>query len=189
MKYTARVCIGLTTFLLGTGAFLLATRTWSDASGLGDQIPPVNITDKVTLRFLNCAGTRSVFLLENSTEHPIYARVDRADFWKEFKDANLEFGVHLIAYKSSGSKDFEDASPVWDAVLPFQTIMPHATVRYGVDLWKGPGEYRVKIPYMDDVEMARRLDEDFGTIIKQESQPVKASWSEASSDIVSNSCH
>jgi len=156
---------------------------------MDNRIPAGNITGKVSFRFIQCAGNRAVFLLDNGTDHRIFARVHRADFWKEFKEADFEYGVHLISYKAPDSQDFVDAGPMFDAVEPFRTIMPQETIRYGVDLWKGPGEYSVKVPYMEDAEVARRLDEDFPSIIKREFERVKASWKEASSDVVTNTCH
>ena len=191
MKYSLRVVCALITFSIGVGLSLLWMRVSFDQPHLAidNRIPPGDVRGRVTFRFIECAGTRAVFLLDNGTNHRIFARVQHADFWKEFKEANLEFGVHQIQYRGPGAKDFIDAGPMFDAVEPFQTIMPQETIRYGVDLWRGPGEYRVRVPYMEDAEVARRLDEDFPDIIKHEFDRVKASWREASSDVVTNLCH
>jgi hypothetical protein len=66
--------------------------------------------------------------------------------------------------------------------------MPHQDVRYGVDLWKGPGEYRVRVPYMEDAEVARRLDADLPSMLRREFDRVNASWKETSSEIVTGTC-
>jgi hypothetical protein len=193
MKYSFRITIALLAFLLGIAAFLF----WSglriphpqlSSVSESNQIPPVKIEGKVNLRFLECAGKRSAFILENLTDHPIYARVQRVDYWKEYKDADIELGVHLIEYKAPNSQKFEDASPMWDAPMPFRMISPYSKVRYGVDLWKGQGEYKVKVPYMEDAEVARRLNEDWVSIIKQDFERVKASWKEVESDVITNHC-
>jgi hypothetical protein len=193
MKYTFRTTVALSAFLLGIIAVLfwagwripyLQTSSVSDSS----DIPPIKIEGKVYLRFLECAGKRGVFILDNQTNHPIYARVQRADFWKEFKDNNLEFGTHHIEFKAPDAQDFIDVSPQWDAPVSFKMIPSYSQVRYGVHLWRGQGEYKVKVPFMEDAEVARRLDEDFASIIKQDFERVKASWKEVESDVITTTC-
>jgi hypothetical protein len=193
MKYTFRFTATLLAFLLGIAVFLFwsgwRVSSWqSSSTSESNQVPPIKIDRKVYLRFLECAGKRAVFVLENETDHPIYARVQRVDYWKEFKDADIELGVHLIEYKAPNSQKFEDVSPMWDAPMPFRMIPSYSRVRYGVDLWKGQGEYQVKVPYMDDAEVARRLNEDWVSIIKQDLERVKMAWKEVESDIITNSC-
>ena len=150
-------------------------------------VPPIK--GKVEFYLLECVGKRSVFILENQTDHSIYAGVQRADFWKEFKDANLELGLHLIEYKPPDAETFEDVSGRWDAVDPFREIIPNSKVRYGVDLQQAKGEYIVKVPYMEDAEVARRLDEDFASIIRQDFERVKSSWKKVRSNVITNQCY
>ena len=194
MKHTYRIITAISAFVIGVVAF----SAWLFFSYVPKQVsvtqqqtevlvsPPEG---KVDFYFLECAGKRSVFILENQTDHSIYARVHRADFWKEFKDANLEFGLHLIEYKAPDAVNFEDVSARWDAVEPFREIAPNSKVRYGVDLRQAKGEYIVKVPYMEDAEVARRLDEDFASIIKQDFERVKASWKEVRTNVIMNQCH
>jgi hypothetical protein len=137
---------------------------------------------------LECAGKRSVFILENQLDHPIYAQVQRVDYWKEYKEANLQLGVHHIERVAPDAVNSKDVRTGWDAPPPFKMIPPCASVRYGVDLRTGESKYRVKVPYMEDAEVARRLNEDFASIIKQNFERVRASWKEVSSDIVTNKC-
>jgi len=190
MDYGLRIVCALITFSIGISASFLWVRLWSDQSnrGLDNRIPAGNVTGKITFRFNGCAGNRAVFLLDNGTDHRIFARVQRVDFWKEFKEADLEYGTHLVRYKAPGAHDYVDASPIFDAVEPFQVIMSHQTIRYGIDLSRGPGEYIVAVPYMEDSEVARSLDEDFPRFLKHEFERVKASWKRVSSDVVTNTC-
>ena len=190
MKYFLRIACALITFSGGIGASSLGLRLWSEPSnqGLDNRIPAGNVTGEITFRFIGCAGTRAVFILDNGTDHRIFARVQRVDFWNEFKEADLEFGVHLIEYKAGGAQNYIDVGPRFDAPERFQAIMPQETIRYGIDLWRGAGEYRVTVPYMEDAEVARRLDEDFYPILKYEFERVKASWKRVSSDVVTNTC-
>jgi hypothetical protein len=191
MKYSFRISIALLTFLLGIGAFLLLSRSWYSSSlpvSERNLIQRIDFDGNVSLRFLECAGKRAVFLLENTTDHPIYARVRRVDFWNEFKEANLQYGVHTIEYKTVEAQNFEDVSDVFDAPGSFQIIVPRMPVRYGVDIRRGPGGYRVTVPYIEDVEVARRLDEDFASIIKQDFERVRTSWKRVSSDVVTSPC-
>jgi hypothetical protein len=190
MKTRARVVVVIFIFLVATAVLIALRRVWRHrvASTTDDRIPLVNVTGQVTLRFAECAGSRALFLFENGTDYPIYARVHPADFWKEFKEANLQYGLHKVYYKAPNAPDFKYVGPMFDAVDSFRPIMPHETVRYGVDLWKGSGEYKVTVPYMEDAEIALRLNEDFVSIIKQDLERVKASWKEASSEIVVNTC-
>lgn len=189
MRYRFRIVCAVITCLIGIGVSLLGQVLLNQPVQLNDnRIPPADVRGEVTLRFLECAGTRSVFLLDNGTDHRIFARVQRADFWEEFKEANLEYGVHKIQYRALGAKAFIDVGPIFDAVDRFQTIMPKETIRYGVDLWRGPGEYIVKVPYMEDAEVARRLDEDFPTVVKYELDRVRAAWKEVLSDVVTEPC-
>src|SRR5437870_13777467 len=41
-------------------------------------VPPIP-TGNVSFRFVECAGNRSVFVLDNQTSEPIYARVQRSE--------------------------------------------------------------------------------------------------------------
>jgi hypothetical protein len=190
MKYGLRIICAAITFAIGVGAFFFWLRICeSTHSALDNRIPVADVKGEVTLRFIGCAKNRAVFLLDNGTDHRIFAKVQRADFWKEFKEANLEFGVHLVQYKSPEAESFIDVGPMFDAVQPFQPIMSQETVRYGIDLWEGSGEYRVKVPYMEDAEVVRRLDEEFPEFLKHEIERVRASWKEVSADVVTNTCH
>ena len=185
MQYTFRVTIALLAFLLGIAAFLFWSGLRTPRNQLStvtesNHINPISIAGQVSFRFLECAGKRSVFILENQTDHPIYVRVERADYWKEYKDANMELGVHFIDYKAPDAQAFKHVSPAWDALIPFRIMPPHTSIRYGVYLWKEQGEYKVSVPYLEDAEVARRLDEDF--------DHVEASWKEVTADTVTNRC-
>ncbi|HLM03269.1 MAG TPA: hypothetical protein VK400_19610 [Pyrinomonadaceae bacterium] len=194
MKYSFRLITAISTFALGVAAF----SAWFAFYYLPSQSVSTQQTieslvmlpeGQVTFRFLECAGKRSVFILENQTERPIFARFQRVDYWKEYKDANIQLGLHLIDYKAPDAQSFEDASGRWDAVIPFKEIPPHTFVRYGVDLSRARGEYRVRVPYMDDAEVAQRFDHDFVFKVRENFERNFASWKEASSDVITNRCH
>jgi hypothetical protein len=193
MKYGVRMGVALLAFVLGITASLF----WSalrcslyQSTSLQEPNPisPIKIEGEVYFRFLECAGKKSVFVLENQTDHPIYARVQRVDYWKEYEDADVELGVHFIESKPSYESHSEDVRSVWDAPLPFKTIRSYSGVRYGVDLPKAEREYRVRVPYLEDGEFARRLNENFAFMLKQDFEGVKASWREVTSDVVMNTC-
>ena len=193
MKYTFRIITAISAFVIGVVAFsawlffsYVPKQSLATQQKMEVLVPPPE--GKVNFYFLECAGKRSVFILENQTDHSIYAKIHRHDFWKEFKDYNLEFGLHLIEYKAPGSS-FEDVSARWDAVEPFREITPNTKVRYGIELRKAQGEYIVKVPYMEDAEVARRLNEDWVSIIKQDFERVKASWKEVRTNIITNQCY
>ncbi len=193
MKNSFRIVTATLAFVIGILAVWLTVYLLNkQASDTQRQVellvtPPEG---KVDFYFLECAGKRSVFILENGIEHSIYARVRRADFWKEFKDANLEIGLHLIEYKSPDKKDFVDVSGHWEALDPFKEIKPNSKVRYGVDLDNRKGEYVVKVPYIEeDAEVAQRLNKDFASIIKQDFERVNNSWKEVKTEIITNQCH
>ena len=191
MRYGLRILSALVTFSIGLGAFFISVRLASVLfdQGMDNLIPAGDVPGKVTFRFVECAGRRAVFVLDNGTDHRIFARVQPADFWEEFKKADLEFGVHIIEYRAPGAKYFIDVGPNFHSSNLFQTIMPNETIRYGVNLQNGPGEYRVKVPFMDDAEVARRLDEVFPSILKDEFPRVVASWKRVSSEVVTNRCY
>jgi hypothetical protein len=173
---------------VGGGAFL-AYRAWHrSASATDNRIPPANLHREVSLRFLECARKHAVFVLENGTDRPIYARVHRADFWQDFKDANLQFGLHQIEYRPSSDAPVEDLGPMFDAIDNFRPVMPNEVVRYGVVLRAGPGEYTVTVPYMEDAEIARRLNEEWPAVIETDFARVKASWRHVSSGVVTTTC-
>ena len=174
--------------LVTVGALIWVSHFWCDSPAKDNRIPSVDVTGRVTLHFNGCAGTRGVFLLENGLDWPIYASVHPADFWREFKDAKLQFGLHKIYYKAPGATDFEYIGPMFDVGGSFRPIMPHETVRYGVDLWKGPGEYTVTVPYMGDADVARGLSENWVAMVKEQLERVDASWKEVSSGKVTNTC-
>lgn len=194
LRYTVRIAVALLAFLFGTTAFLC----WSmlrvphqhfTSAEESNSIPPINFEGKVYFRFLECAGNRSVFILDNQTDHPIYAQVQRVDYWKEYKDADIELGVHHIEDVASTAVNPEEARTAWDAPPPFKMIAPYSSVRYGVDFGKGKSKYKVKVPYMEDGEVVRRLNENFPSMLKHDFERVKASWKIVSSDVVTNRCH
>jgi hypothetical protein len=193
MKYGFRLITAISTFALGVAAFsawfafyYLPSQNVSTQQTIESLVIPPEV--QVTFRFLECAGKRSVFILENQTERPIYARFQRADYWKEWRDANIQLGLHLIDYKAPDAQNFEDVSARWDAVIPFKEISPHTFVRYGVDLSSAQGEYKVQVPYMDDAEVAQRFDHDFVFKVKENFERNFASLKYASSDIITNRC-
>ncbi len=185
MKRVRQALVFTAILVVATSVLILVMRR---SSPVDNRIPPVNATGQVTLRFHGCAGRRGVFIFENGMDYPIYARVHKADYWSEFKIAHLQYGLHKVYYKAPGAADFEYVGPMFDAVELFRPIMPHETVRYGVDLWKGPGEYKVTVPYMEDAEVARSLNENWVAMVKEQLNRVNASWKEVSSGIVSNTC-
>lgn len=148
-------------------------------------VPPLK--GQVTFRFLECAGKKAVFILENQTEHSIYARFQRVDYWKEWKDADVQLGLHLIDYKAPNSQSFEDISSRWDAVISFKEVPPHSFVRYGVSLSK-EGEYKVRVPYMDNSEVAQRFDHNFVFKATEHFEKDFSSWQEVSSGVITNRC-
>lgn len=94
MKYTVRIAVALLAFLFGATAFvcwsmLRVPHQHSTSVEESGSIPPINIEGKVYFRFLECAGNRSVFVLENQTDHPIYAQVERVNFFAQY---SLEVG-------------------------------------------------------------------------------------------------
>ena len=185
---TMKRALVLTIVILVIGAAtLFAYRTWNRSTTLADyRIPAVRLHPAVTLRFAQCAGKLAVFVLENGTDHPIYARVYPRESWPEFRDANLQYGLHLIEYKSSPNGRTQDIGPMFDLVENFRPIMPDERVRYGINLHAGPGEYTVKVPYMQDAEVARSLDDMWKT--RPDFERVKKSWLEASSGVVTTTC-
>ncbi len=193
MKYSLRFITAISTFALGVAAFAtwfafyyLPSQSVSMQQPIESLVTPPE--GQVTFRFLECAGKRSVFILENQTEHPIFSRFQRVDYRKEWKDANIQLGLHLIDYKAPDTQSFEDVSGRWDAVIPFKEIPPHTFVRYGVNLSRAQGEYKVKVPYMDDAEVAQRFDHDDVFKVKENFERNFASWKEASSDVITNRC-
>ena len=78
--------------------------------------------------------------------------------------------------------------PMFDAVDSFRPVLPHEIVRYGIDLWKGPGEYTVTVPYMEDAEVARGLNENWVAMVKEHLEQVNGAWKEVSSGVVTNNC-
>ena len=188
MTHARRALFLSLVMLIAAAAVILSSPFWRRSYTRDTLIPPVNFVGRVTLRFDGCAGRLGVFLLENKTDHPIFARVHRSDHWPEFKQANLQFGLHKIYYKASGAADFGYVGPMFDAVDTFRPIQPHETVRYGIDLTKGPGEYTVTVPYIEDAEVARGLNENWPAWVKEQLDRVTAAWQEVSSGIVTNTC-
>jgi hypothetical protein len=188
MERARRAFVVSVILVVTAGVLILVVRFCRRSSLADDLIPPVNVTGRVTLRFGGCAGKRGVFLFENGTDNPIYARVHPADYWPEFKVANLQYGLHKVYYKAPGGGDSKYVGPMFDEVELFRPIMPHETVRYGIDLWKGPGEYKVTVPYMEDADVARGLNGNWVAMVKEQLNRVNASWKEVSSGIVTNTC-
>lgn len=54
--------------------------------------------------------------------------------------------------------------------------------------WKGPGEYTVTVPYMEDADVARGLNEHWVAMVKEQLDRVNASWKEVYSWILTNIC-
>src|SRR5574341_146415 len=187
MRLARRAFILSVIVLVAAGAFILFSRFWRRSSTTNNRVPPVDVTGRVTVRFDGCAGRRAVFLFETGMDYPIFARVHPTD-WPDFKEANLQYGLHKVYYKASGAMDFKYVGPMFDAVDYFRPIMPRENVRYGVDLWKGPGQYTVTVPYMEDAEVARGLNENWVAMVKEQLPRVNASWKEVSSGIVTNTC-
>jgi hypothetical protein len=156
---------------------------------LEKQVPPAS-PGNVSFRFVECAGNRSVFVLDNQTSEPIYARVQRADQWPQFRDANMEYGVHIVKYKSPAAADFDDRSDMFDAVLRLKTIPPNSNVRYGVYLREQTGVYTIMVPYLEgrDADLARRMDEGIGNLSKDDDKRLETAWKEVWSETAANRC-
>ena len=193
MKYTVRITIALLAFACGTAAVLLwlawrMPHQQSPSVDANKPVPSISPERKVYFRFLECAGERSVFLLENQTDYPIYAQVQRVDYWQEYKDADIELGVHYIERVPRNITNAEGERDRWHAPPPFRMIPPYSSVRYGVALSTGEGEYRVRVPYMEDGELVRRLNEDFPSVLRYDFERLRASWREVWSDTITNRC-
>jgi hypothetical protein len=192
MKYKFHIIAAFSAFIIGVAA----CSAWLAFYYVPNQISVIRQTEPtvappvgaVTFRFLECAGKRSVFLLENQTERPIFARFQRADDWKEWKDANIHLGLHLIDYKASDDESFRDISARWDAVMPFKKIPSQTTVRYGVELARMPGQYKIRVPYLDNPEVAQRFDQDFLSKDNEKFERNLASVKVADSGIILNRC-
>jgi hypothetical protein len=147
-----------------------------------------NTEGKVSFRFLECSGDLPIFLLENGTEQAIYAAVQRADQWKEWKKANASLGIHFIEYKPPAAHVFEDKSTTWDAPIAFSEIPPHTSVRYGVTLPKLKGEFRVRVGYTREYDILRRTNMGMRAFSEEDSARFRSSWEMVSSDIVGEVC-
>ena len=187
MRRALKVIVPLGVLLVVSVGLISIFRLSRHPVGQDDRISPVDVAGRVTLRFDGCAANRAVFLFENGLDRPIYARVHSVE-WKEFQEARLQYGLHKVFYKAPTATDFQYVGPMSDAVDSFRPVLPHEIVRYGVDLWKGPGDYKVTVPYMEDAEVARGLNENWVAMVKEQLERVNGAWREVSSAVVTNNC-
>jgi hypothetical protein len=188
-KYSRWIALALIGGVIGA-ANLTLWRRFPRLSRLLEQTVATVPPRKVSFHFLECAGKRSVFILDNQTTEPIYARVQRVDFWKEYKEANIQYGVHIVKYKPPNATGFVDRSDRFDAPIPFATIPAHASVRYGVDLREQTGLYKVEVPYMEtkDTDLVKRMNEGIHALTKDDFKRLETAWREAWSDTIVNKC-
>lgn len=188
MKLSRWIALVLIVLIMVTAAFFLL-RSFSGRNLSMGTVAPL-ATGNVTFQFLECAGKRSVFVLNNQTTERIFARVQRVDYWKEYKDADIQLGVHLVNYKAPNALDFVDRSNRWDAPIPFTVIPAHTRVRYGVDLREHTGLYKVRVPYMEskDADLVKRMNEGIHALTKDDFKRLETSWKEAWSDAIANKC-
>jgi len=142
----------------------------------------------VVLSFRECVGGFSVFVLENHLKTPIYARVQRVDYWDEYKKGNMELGVHYVERVPPPPPQKYPSLGPWDAPPAFRKIGAGVQVRYAIQIPDDKAEYRVRVPYMENGEVVRRLDEDTENLIKNEMPLVEASWKEVFSSVSANRC-
>lgn len=156
---------------------------------LESLVPPVT-TGNVSFRFVECAGHRSVFVLDNQTSEPIYARVEGVDYWPQYRDANMKYGVHIVKYKSPNATDFVDRSDRFDAPPGFTTILPYTNIRYGVHLREPNGLYKVMVPYIEtkDVDLVNRMNQGIHALTKDDFKRLEIAWKEAWSETAVNRC-
>ena len=188
MKLSRWIALVVIVLIMATAAFLLLRRYSVHKLSIG-TVAPVS-TGNTTFQFLECAGKLSVFILNNQTTEPIYARVQRVDYWKEYKDANIQYGVHIVKYKPPNATEFVDRSDRFDAPIPFTTIPAHRTVRYGVDLREQSGLYKVGAPYMEtkDADLVKRMNEGIHALTKEDFKRLETARKEAWSDTIVNKC-
>ena len=139
----------------------------------------------VVFSFRECAGKFSVFLLENHLADPIYAPVQRVDFWKEYKKANMELGVHYVERVPPIPKPNVFSVGPWDAPIALRKIASGTSVRYAIQIPNDKANYRVRVPYG---EVARKLEEDIDNIIKTDEPLIDASWKVVVSPTGPNRC-
>ena len=144
----------------------------------------------VSFRFVECAGKRSVFIFDNQTSEPIYARVQHVDYWPEYRDANMQYGVHIVKYKSPTASDFVDRSDRFDAPPSITTILPYSNIRYGVALRERDGLYKVMVPYIEtkDVDLVNRMNQGIQALTKDDFKRLETAWKEAWSETAANRC-
>jgi hypothetical protein len=142
----------------------------------------------VVFRFRECVGKYSVFLLENHLDRSIFARVQRVDYWKEYKKGDMELGVHFVERVPPILSSRESSIGPWDAPPRFREITSGKSVRYAIQVPDDNAGYRVRVPYMENGEVARTLDEDFAKIVEKEMPLVETSWKTVFSEAGPNRC-
>jgi hypothetical protein len=140
----------------------------------------------VVFRFIECAGKWSVFGLENRKDQPVYAQVERVDYWEEYRKADMELGVHFVEKVPPYEKGFP-RNP-WDAPPQFRAISPHTIVRYAVITPTDGNRYKVQVPYLEDSDLAERLNKDFPSVLKNDFEKLGSSWRYVYSDENTGQC-
>ena len=193
MKHSYHVITAISAFVLGVAAvsawlfFRYTSKQNIVTQQTEDLVTPPK--EKIDFYFFECAGKKSVFLLENLTNHSIYTRVPRTVFRKKSKNATSEFGLDLIKYKAPEMVNFEYVVRRGGVVAPFREISPNSKVKYDIDLRQIQGEYIVTVLYIEDAEVARQINKDSDYGMKQKNlDRFFALWKEVDSDIVTNRC-
>lgn len=112
----------------------------------------------INLNYRSCEGDLAVFILENKSRKPIFARVNPVPYWEKWKRANAQYGTFTLVFKVSESNEIIKISDKFDAPRSFTTIRPGMKIRYGIPLRKGTGIYKVGVPFIDSTRMKKMLD-------------------------------
>jgi hypothetical protein len=189
MKRSLWITIALTTVIVAVTGVILWRRFNKQTQFLAQTVAPVR-AENVSFRFSECAGKRSVFVLDNQTTQPIYARVQRVDYWPEYRDTNMQYGVHIVKYQALNAADFVDRSDRFDAPIPFTTVLPYSNIRYGVDLREQTGLYKIMVPYIEtkDIDLVNRMNEGIQALTEDDFKRLETAWKAAWSETAANRC-
>jgi hypothetical protein len=188
MKRSHRIGLVLFALVVGVGALILWRLVHPKTQSLAPIFAPVP-TGNVSFRFVECAGKLSVFVLDNQTSQRIYARVQPVD-WPEYRGANIQYGVHLVKYKSPTATNFVDYNGGFDAPPSFSTVLPYSNIRYGVDLREQAGLYKIMVPYIEtkDSDLVSRMEEGIQALTRDDFKRLETAWKETWSEPAVNRC-
>jgi hypothetical protein len=93
-------------------------------------------------------------------------------------------------YQAPGTQDFEDVTlPVLKQPTAFFVVLPHSSIRYGVELQRTEGIYRVRAPYLEVKDAVSSLAKnESGALVAGDVEGLNNSWKEGVSDPVVNGC-